>query len=1380
MSDPFFSRGAINEMLNQQQMSNKREHTSCVISKTNQEVETFKQTDHTFEEFQHGVDEKNAYAVCQGVATLCIVAVKVHHTSNPNIYVETLALLDNGSQATFVTDDVLSNLDAPSTDTNLEINTVSGTTTERSSIINGLCVCAIDQPIPLSIKLPKVYSRSTLPSDEADIPTPAQLQPWPYLNQIANHLPKIRGKVGLLIGSNCPKALEPMEIVHSRDNGPFAFRSRLGWCITGQVKSNSSSTSCHRIQVQDRTDQYFQVRKSFKDLSLKEMIIKASTLDFHESSQLISLSQDDKRFLEIMKDIKYKDGHYYLPLPLRDPHKIIPNNRSQCLQRAAWLKQRLLKNDRMFNDYKAFMQTNIEKGYVKLASNSPTPNKTWYIPHHGVYHPRKPDKIRVVFDCTAKYQGYCLNQELIQGPDLTNQLIGVLLRFRQYPVAVMADIESMFYQVRVPEEFHDNLRFIWWPDGDLSKEPVDYQMCVHLFGATSSPSCANYALRQTADANKETYGDEASKSLYRNFYVDDLLKSYSNVSTAIQTTSDITKMCHSGGFRLTKFMSNEREFLATIPDQEKAKSLKDLDMSRTQLPSDRALGMKWCPENDIFTYQLSTNEKPLTRRGLLSSISSVYDPLGLASPYLLEGKKLLQLICSERCGWDEPLSSDQSSRWIKWRKELVMLEQLQIDRCFRPKEFKDVVSTSLHHFSDASADAYGQVSYLRFKSSQDEIICKLVISKSRVAPRKRPTIPRLELTAGVISVKVSLSLNNELDLEIDKNHYWTDSQVVLSYLLNEVKRFHLYVTNRVQFIREHTTIDQWKYVPSKENPADDTSRGLNLSTTNKNQRWLKGPVFLYRDESKWPTQPKKLSIGEDDREVKHVKVNTIKVTYDAIAILEIRISSWIKMKRVIARMLQWLVRYRRKLDVLIIQSAETVIFQSIQRRAFANDINNLMTKKPIKRHGSLWRLSPFLDSNSLIRVGGRISHSNVPEELKHPIILPKESNVTKMIVRAAHQQMQHGGRNATLSRLRDQGFWVINGNSLVRHIISKCVSCRRLRGAPSTQKMADLPEDRTTETAPFTYVGTDLFGPFMIKERRSLLKRYGIIFTCMSSRAVHLECVSTMDTDSFIQCLRRFIGRRGNIRLLRCDNGTNFVGARNELAKALQEMDEQAITNFLLSLGADFISWKHNTPTASNHGGVWERMIRTTRAILSSLMMTHGESLNDESFRTLLVEVEATINSRPLTVECINDPTSLTPISPSNILTMKSSVVMPPPGHFVKEDVFCRRRWRRVQHIANEFWSRWRKEYLTNLQARSKWCNARRDLTIGDVVLMKEDTNRNCWKLVLVQKLHKSQDGHVRSVQIKQGSNTYDRPTNKLVLLVENDVKILKSSECTE
>ena len=224
-----------------------------------------------------------------------------------------------------------------------------------------------------------------------------------------------------------------------------------------------------------------------------------------------------------------------------------------------------------------------------------------------------------------------------------------------------------------------------------------------------------------------------------------------------------------------------------------------------------------------------------------------------------------------------------------------------------------------------------------------------------------------------------------------------------------------------------------------------------------------------------------------------------------------------------------------------------------------------------------------------------------------------------------------------------------------------------------------------------------MFGPFIIKERRSELKRYGIIFTCLNSRAVHLESVSTMDTDSFILSLRRFIARRGPVRLVRCDNGTNFVGARNELQKCLHEMDDKRVKNYLLKENSDFISWKHNPPLSSNFGGVWERLIRSTRAILESLLRTHGRSLNDESFRTLLAEVEGIINSRPLTVDCLNDENSPLPLSPINLLTMKSRVIMPPPGNFQSADVYSRRRWRRVQHLANEFWTRWRKEFLRRL-----------------------------------------------------------------------------------
>jgi hypothetical protein len=319
--------------------------------------------------------------------------------------------------------------------------------------------------------------------------------------------------------------------------------------------------------------------------------------------------------------------------------------------------------------------------------------------------------------------------------------------------------------------------------------------------------------------------------------------------------------------------------------------------------------------------------------------------------------------------------------------------------------------------------------------------------------------------------------------------------------------------------------------------------------------------------------------------------------------------------------------------------------------------------------------------------------------------------------------------------------------------------------------MADLPIDRLEATPPFTYCAVDMFGPFVIKEGRKELKRYGALFTCLASRAVHIESTCSMDTDSFIQALRRFIGRRGPVRSIRSDNGTNFVGAENELQKAMEELDQLTISNFLLSLGADWvITWRRNPPAASHFDGVWERQIRSARGILSSLMRTHGHCLNDESFRTLLVEVEAIINSRPLTTDTINDVNRLIPISPTNLLIAKSNVVLPPPGIFQKPDLYCRRRWRRVQHLCNEFWSRWRKEYLQTLQVRQKWSNVTRNITCGDVCFVKDDCiHRAEWKMALVIRVNKDDQGSVRSVELRTQRTTLVRPISKVALLLEAD-----------
>ena len=734
------------------------------------------------------------------------------------------------------------------------------------------------------------------------------------------------------------------------------------------------------------------------------------------------------------------------------------------------------------------------------------------------------------------------------------------------------------------------------------------------------------------------------------------------------------------------------------------------------------------------------------------------------APFLLKGRQILQELCAEKKDWDDDLSDHQLKRWRSWRSELDQLEKISIPRCYKPANFGKIVHASIHHFSDASDSGYGTASYLRLQNENGQISCRLLIGKSRVAPLKLITIPRMELTAAVLSIKMSKFLQKELEIKCEE-YFWTDSQVVLCYLRNEARQYKLFVANRVTTILEHSKLNQWKYVPSSDNPADDASRGLSIKKYLKNRRWLEGPLFLYQQKESWPAQTV-VSVKEENLELKGVKVNTTKVSEDFLSHILKLTSRWYRLKRIIATVMKW--RLKRTITTNELQDAEMRIIRLLQQSHFQTEVNDIKHQSTVKKSSSLRKLDPFLDDHGVLRVGGRISKSSYTCNIVHPIILPK-SDLTKMIVRACHERVAHSGRGLTINKVRNSGYWVLSCNSFVRQLISKCVTCRIQRGVPAQQKMANLPSDRLEEVPPFTNCGVDLFGPFIIRERRKELKRYGTLFTCLVSRAVHIESVNSLETDSFILALRRFIARRGHIRLLRCDNGSNFIGAEAELRAAWNQMDQVKVDTFLQQQGGDLIKWQHNPPKASHFGGIWERQIRSARSILSSLLRTHGESLNDESFRTLLHEVENIINSRPLTFENLSDPGSPLPLSPMNLLTMKSKIVLPPPGEFQQADLYCRRRWRRIQHISNEFWTRWQKEYVQTLQQRSKWFIEKRNLQVGDVVLIKEkDMIRNNWKLAKIIEKHTSKDGNVRScVLVTSTGQKLSRPIQKLILLLE-------------
>lgn len=1320
----------------------------------------------------------------EDTAVFSIVAVQVKGVKG-NKAIHTYAFLDPGSSGTFCTASLAQRLGATGKNCNVLLRTMGQTKTIKTTVITGMEVSGLDTQD--FIKLPSVLTQTTLPVSKVNVPCQEDVAKWPYLSSIKLH--ELDADVDLLIGTDAPDVLEPWELINSQCGGPYAVRTRVGWVINGPLRIGDSEGGAIKTGCTVVTANRISVEH------LENMLIQQYNHDFNERTynEQLEMSREDIKFMKIVKDTTVlKDGHYCIDLPFRAEDPVLPNNRCIALQRLQSLKKRFEKDIPFKTQYVDFLNNMLEQGHAELIpTDEPTPNqgKVWYIPHHGVHHPTK-GKLRVVFDCGCTYKGTSLNSQLLQGPDLTNTLIGVLLRFREEPIAIMADISAMFHQVRVPHKHVNFLRFLWWPNGDSTKEPQEYRMRVHLFGAVSSPSCLNYALKRTAEDNALEYSPDVLNTLKNNFYVDDCLKSTVTEDKAVKLIFELTSLCKNGGFHLQKWITNNSDVSKLIPCDIRAEDLEDMDLDKDQIPVERALGMQWCVKGDTFSFRTAVQERPHTRRGILSAVSSLYDPLGFLSPFIIRAKLLLQELCRLNLKWDEPIPAALSKYWSEWLSELQQMNIFKVLRCIKPKPFEKQVKAELHHFSDASQTAYGTVSYLRLESA-DSVHVSFIIGKARVAPLKQVTIPRLELAAAVLAVRVDTMLVKELSLPLQRSTFWTDSTTVLKYILNETKRFHTYVANRVAAIREATETDQWRYVNTINNPADEASRGLTAQEFGKG-KWLKGPDFLCLPPTEWPELNLNSSVPADDPEVKRErKVNAI-TTYDSPTSHLIHYySSWKKLKTSVAWWLELKERllflsHKRKeheakqnnnerkepkgsqprlgkssLTPERLEEAEMAIIQFVQSHRFSNEFASLKQDlKTVSQDSPLYRLDPFI-KDGILRVGGRLSKSALPQEVKHPVILSKELHISQLILRHIHHKLGHAGRNHMLHQLR-QKYWIINANSAARKTISQCIVCRRYRGKLGEQKMSDLPEERVVpDKAPFTNVGVDYFGPLDVKRGRSVLKRYGVIFTCLSSRAVHLEMAHSLDTDSCINAVRRFICRRGPVTTIRSDNGTNFTGAKRELKQALSVLNHSKIERTFVQEG---VKWSFNTPAASHQGGVWERLIRSVRSVLTSVV--GQQTLDEEGLQTLFCEVEAILNDRPIT-KVSDDPNDLEALTPNHILLLKGKPVLP-PGLFEKTDLYVKRRWRQVQYMADLFWKRWTSEYLLVMQERQKWIKPKRCFTPGDIVIIADAmAPRGSWMMGKVLKTTADSRGLVRSVKVQTKTSILDRPINKICLLLE-------------
>ena len=363
------------------------------------------------------------------------------------------------------------------------------------------------------------------------------------------------------------------------------------------------------------------------------------------------------------------------------------------------------------------------------------------------------------------------------------------------------------------------------------------------------PAAQGYALKRTAEDNKEDFDAVTIATVKRDFYEDDCLKSVPTNPKAVKFVGELCESLSKGGFRLTKWISNSKKVMDSVIESEKAPSVRNLDFSENVTLTERALVVQWNVHTVTIGFKTVDKKKPATRRGILSVICSVYDPLEFVSPCILPAKAIQQDLCLKGLSWDDPIPETSKQKREAWERELPKLEQFQIPRCFKPQ---DVKRCELHHFSDASNGGYGAVSYLRQINTVGQVHCSLIMAKSRLAPLKAMTIPRMELSAVVLATRLGRMIKQEVTLSIDQSTFWTDSTCVLRYIENKDKRFQTFVANRISAILDQSTATQWRHVDTIQNPADEASRGMTVEALLNNERWIQGPEFLRQPEEEWP------------------------------------------------------------------------------------------------------------------------------------------------------------------------------------------------------------------------------------------------------------------------------------------------------------------------------------------------------------------------------------------------------------------------------------------------------------------------------------------------------------------------------------------------
>ena len=1315
----------------------------------------------------HDVEQpENTDEVMLNVGEEVIMKIAIVKVRNPvtGEEISLIAFMDSGSKRTYILSEKARKLNLKVTSKKpVHVNTF-GTKESKQvdvSITEFTLICKDGSG--MAIKNAKVVETITGPMVRQEINVGKYHHTCKNLNMVKT--PGKRFTIDILIGNDYYEDIMTSEKIQV-DKGLYLLNSVVGWMFSGRIaqRGNPSSEQVELVMLNKEKDEL----KKFWEL---ESIGIDSTTEKDE---------EHRAMMQFNEKVKFVNDRYQVPWLWKLCKYELQSNFSLCEKRLKSFYS--TKNGTDIELYDAIIQKQLESGHIEVADSSREYKDRsdvvlHYLPHHMV---KSAEKLRIVYEGCAKSHPSqkSLNDCLYPGKNMVANLCGMLLRFRLPTVAILADIEKAYLQLDLSQSDRDATRFLWLKD--IKKPPSkqniqEFRFTRVIWGII----CSAFLLAATIIHHLKKFDTPIAQQIERDLYIDNLATGVSSVAEAIDFYRSTKKIFNSASMNMREWLSNSEEVMSEIDAKDRNTKLVE-----------KVLGMLWHIQGDTLCYpwmkELKIVDK-LCKRLMLKCTHGIFDPPGFVAPAVLKPKVLIQKCWKKKLGWDETVPPEIKEEWDEWISEMVALKDVKIKRCINipgngETEYELII------FTDASKFAYAVAVYLRV-SKGDTIDCNLIFSKTRLSPTKELTIPRLELLGVLIGCRISKFVVRELGLQLSQLLLFTDSICVIEWYKSErkLKRF---VQDKIEEIR--TFEGRIGYVKSADNPADIASRGMCLSKLLEEKLWWKGPEWL--GSMVLPEQTYHVDQATMEAIAKEVVLHEVGLINEAAVILQspfgINLESYSSFHRLI-RVTSWCLRFinnymkseKREpvsgcLQTCEIQKSVLLWDRFIQKQSFPTIFSAIVNKK---KH-PLRNLGIVENADGVLECKGRFQNS----QRNAPKLLPKEHVYSKLVIDRSHKRVLHYGVAQTLSELRKE-YWVLQGRSAVRKLVLECLTCIKWEGAPfQTPDFAPLPDFvvSTDDKVSFSYVGIDYFGFMLVKEGDVTSKVWGCLFTCLKVRAVHLELVESMSSESFLLALERFVSRRGKPKMIISDNASQVILGQEVMDRIWFSMLKDEIVQSYVA--QERIEWKWITEYSPWKGGFYERMVGIAKRACKKAL---GKcAVSKEQMRTLLIKVEAVMNTRPL-VYVGDDINSGEALTPAHFLGTNCKLGLPDaenegysPSELSSDHLI--ESWRRGQTHLNNFWKIWSNEYLqslreahtTNLKPIKGQVN--RIPSVGEVVILKEELlPRGRWKLGRIEELiHSSVDGVQRAAVVKISSGKKLKRPYRLIYPLERSANLGCSS----